>query len=268
MDLLTLAMAKAYSDSKGGYVEPAKVLTFDGNIEGKEQFSSDELGFFVKISNEVPDPDSIVSYTHVMEVNGEIIGGSIMQKGEFTLQGDSAIYTIQDYSEIINVIGAAQDVPEDGITKGLYVRYRTDTTMRGYVSRIELAEIIHTIDPKFLPPMSNGINIDLDKYGIGSVLLELFAQGGGNATLESVDGPEHLRNLWDVASDQPDADIILTMRVGVTVLVIRGVTKSFIDTQCTSLVFSTLLSDGGSSYLLNVQIMQLDRGATIILRVS
>ena len=226
-------------------------------------------------------PNEDMGSLYVAEVGGLELIGKFNEDANFELLFDGIAYPcplmLSGPNAFFGNMGllGADDTGEPFVglinNSGVLI-FAADTAEKhtiGIVSATKKEEkVVHTIDPKFLPPMSNGINIDLDKYGIGSVLLELFAQGGGNTTLESVDGPEHLRNLWDVASDQPDADIILTMRVGVTVLVIRGVTKSFIDTQCTSLVFSTLLSDGGSSYLLNVQIVQLDRGATIILRVS
>jgi hypothetical protein len=255
MDLLTLAMAKTYTDQKAGYAEENKI-TVDGSGERFDILGSGSATY-VKVSDEPID------LSHVDRIDYK----DLINKVEGTVTKENL-----NYVSIGGIEGVSVGDNELAVVYSFKANNELAPELVGTYAVYYLiafyTETIHTIDPKFLPPMSNGINIDLDKYGIGSVLLELFAQGGGNATLESVDGPEHLRNLWDVASDQPDADIILTMRVGVTVLVIRGVTKSFIDTQCTSLVFSTLLSDGGSSYLLNVQIMQLDRGATIILRVS
>ena len=114
-----------------------------------------------------------------------------------------------------------------------------------------------------------GVNIDLDKYGIGSALLGLFAQGGGTTTIENVDGDENTTNFWDKASSNPAADTVLLMSLEGITLFIRGVTKSVTaDAQCVSLSFSVLLSSGGTSYILNVQIVRVDAGATLVLKLS
>ena len=61
---IVLDEAKAYSDKKGGYTKPGKVLTFDGNLTGKTVFSE-----YVRVSSEIMDLTKVKKVT-LMVGNG------------------------------------------------------------------------------------------------------------------------------------------------------------------------------------------------------
>ena len=64
MDMITLAMAKAYCDSKGGY-ENSYSMTFDGNTEGKVTIPLMNGVSFVKVSNKVLSKEELLGATYV-----------------------------------------------------------------------------------------------------------------------------------------------------------------------------------------------------------
>ena len=82
MDMIALAMAKAYSDSKGGYTEN-KVLVNDGNTNGKETVNYNGMAY-VRIGDAIAvkditrflvfdgegDRDVLMEYCTITEDNG------------------------------------------------------------------------------------------------------------------------------------------------------------------------------------------------------
>lgn len=115
------------------------------------------------------------------------------------------------------------------------------------------------------------VAINLDRHGISAALLNLFAQGGGDTTLEDVTHEALGINFWDSASAAAASDIALTMVVENSTMIIRGITMvvNNYDGQCTSMSFSFLISSYETTYMLNAQIVRHDSGgASIYLKVS
>lgn len=136
MDMITLAMAKAYSDSKGGYSKPGKVLTYDGNKTGKPVIGD----IMVKISDNPIDLNAVESIT---------VAGVTVLKENFSVEGEDqgaalfmgGMVVVASYTEDV-------DVGDGNVaTKGVWVAH-SDT---GYVSKVVLAETIVPIDQKYLP---------------------------------------------------------------------------------------------------------------------
>ena len=75
MDMITLAMAKAYTDSKGGYIDK-QMLTYDGNTDGMETISYNAFTY-VRIGD-------AIDYKTVTEI-------TIMRDGETTVLGKDQI---------------------------------------------------------------------------------------------------------------------------------------------------------------------------------
>jgi hypothetical protein len=135
MDMITLAMAKAYADKKGGYTEP-NVFTFDGNPDGRPVYSK----YYVKISDKTPDSSTFVRARgfiggQPLEVTAEDCMATKIDERECIYYGDNLIILVSH--------------AENEVEEGTYVLCALDAD--SYVSYVEFAETIHPIDPKFLP---------------------------------------------------------------------------------------------------------------------
>lgn len=140
MDLMTLAMAKQYTNSQQlGYT---KELTWNGNIEGKQYF--EELGA-VKVSETAYDLSDVVSITGCD--NGEMM--------KWTLPNPDIVLNTEGGAQFLETDDGSGplviSVPKDsGIAlvlgiSGTWLRYISEDA---YIAGIEL---IHPIDPKYLP---------------------------------------------------------------------------------------------------------------------
>ena len=140
-DPVTYAMAKAYSDKKGGYVEPGKVYTFDGNADGKTAIpvSSEFVG--VKISNDTPSVEQITKVVFEADADGE----------HHVIEMTPEMWTVYTASGLKGLVldGALFVFVSDGSVheSGFYVV----TNESGYVSYVEFEETIHPIKPEYLP---------------------------------------------------------------------------------------------------------------------
>lgn len=129
MDLITLALAKKYTDEKAGYSEQ-NVFTFDGNTEGKLVVNN-----MVRVSTKKIDATTAVSVTGM--------AGGVEQtivKENMTI--DDGVLSFQGLCFVLCSNGEDEEYPV-----GVYVL----ATEEMYVSRVEFAETIHPIDPKFIP---------------------------------------------------------------------------------------------------------------------
>lgn len=132
-----------YESGGIGYTEPGKVYAFDGDASGKVVG-----GNLVKISDDAPDlkkTTKIVFYNGTeTEVSPDIY--TFIDEG---MQG----FTDPHNPDVIFI--ASIPVGDDEFPAGLYV-YCDDEL---YVSRIEFAETIHPIDPKYLPDVATKADI-------------------------------------------------------------------------------------------------------------
>lgn len=147
MDMITLAMAKAYSDSKGGYSEPSKAYTYDGILEGKEYVEAQPGKILVKISDEICYYDTIESVSLTGEKGSGTLGKEKLVFEELDEAGNIAILCNGlELGTIVNETFA------DVFSPGIWVLYEVnELTGITYVSKIQLTETIHPIDPKYLP---------------------------------------------------------------------------------------------------------------------
>ena len=139
MDILTLSMAKAYSDEKGGYTEK-KTLTNDGNNEGKESLDAVDIPT-VRIV-EVIDPYTITEVT--MLYNGETL---VFPKDQLVVTEHNDCETSVSVDGNIGVL-ILEENNNYGASAGTYVASAMEIGV--CVTRIE-TETIHPIDPKYLP---------------------------------------------------------------------------------------------------------------------
>lgn len=147
MDLITLAMAKKYTDEKAGYVEKP-VFTYDGNGE-----VVDINGLtFHRITDKFHDLNTLVkmegfAYGSKMEftadditITGETDTSVAVQEGTVKYAGNDMVFILA-----LKVLEGLEGVV--ALNTGVYV-FSTDDA---YVSYLEFAETIHPIDPKFIP---------------------------------------------------------------------------------------------------------------------
>lgn len=136
----TLEEAKKYTDSQRlGYTEP-NVLTFDGNPDNIVN------EYMVKISDNVYDLNSIVSITFQMgDKTNKFDKSVIIHNDELSVGTEEYPAMVASFGDVVaNILG---------IEPGTYFFYSVDpeSNEKYYVSRVEFAETVHQIDPKFIP---------------------------------------------------------------------------------------------------------------------
>lgn len=156
MDILTLAMAKAYTDSKGGY-DNSYSMTFDGNTEGKVMIPLMNGVSFVKVSNKVLSKEELLGATYVSfdgktiviaEKNifdNSAVGATTQFFGVMADNMTDAPVIVSSKACTINFGGVPVTVPNDG-TYFIYIMMGSAM----YVSSLS-NETIVPIDQKYLP---------------------------------------------------------------------------------------------------------------------
>ena len=138
---------------------PGKVFTFDGNTEGRIVIPLGSDYYCVKISDEVPDLHQI-SVVKMSDMAGneslldETINVIDVKAGDdsmFGAIGTAVLNRFETPYVVVITDTATSQIPETG----LYVLY-ADSDGGGYISRIEFAETITPIDPKYLPSGGGG----------------------------------------------------------------------------------------------------------------
>lgn len=213
MDMITLAMAKAYSDSKGGYTEK--------KTKKVEVFPNTTLEFADSYGN---------GYGYVEGLQPI----SLTDGKEYTVTFDGVEYRC--IAEVNTIAGTAQlgniclrDLIDGGVEPFFYDYFeglhchiisRTAGTHTIEIYYIEEEETIHPIDPKYLPSEAVPKIIDLTKFrcsiGAGSgpingVLLAMLmesAQTGGTAVRQS---QSDIDNLKEAVGTNPN--ILLQVNV-------------------------------------------------------
>lgn len=192
MDILTLAMAKAYTDSKQlASVEYAPRIEWDGNTAGKaEYYGYGEMGLF-KVSDTPMDLNKLTRIV-VSSQNGD--NEAFWQLGnanhgqianyadpEWGVTGVGAyVYSVTE--EFTYRYGFADHV----VPVGLYV-YSNGTE---WVSLLQFGEdVIHPIDPKYLP----------EGIGGGLPVVELSTTLTQDASLTAEENAK-LKTAWENGS--------------------------------------------------------------------
>lgn len=182
----TLEQAKAYTDSQRlGYTEPGKVYTFDGDTTGKVTFVSNGIQY-VRIAQEHIDPENITRIVVSMYGNIAEFG-----RGDFRISWNNrhdsySVMIPSDEQEVTIIFGYSKD-PDMWIF--------ADPNYNSFVVRVEYAETIHTIDPKYLPEggsaSPNPLVLNLTEYGfVRDTFFDHF-----NADIRDNPAPDGIYNL-------------------------------------------------------------------------
>lgn len=144
MDVLTLAMAKSYTDSKQlGHVEPALAYKWDGDRTGRARLVTGvyRTRDVYKISD---TPADLNNLTEIKYSNGETLAWEVR-----TIGGQQhAVVTDEWGDALYNECGSWVVSADDG----LYV-CRDDSN---WVSCIRFGDdVIHTIDKRLIPPLDS-----------------------------------------------------------------------------------------------------------------
>lgn len=144
MDMITLAMAKAYTDQKAGYTEPGKVYTFDGNAEETKKYGNIT---YAKIADTAPNLHNVTKAVYTAP-NGS------------TIEYSSEKLTVDDVESQGKIIGQRIKASLGGQTAAVIILDNTGLWVYaqpgyGYCSLIEFAETVHPIDQKFIPPVDS-----------------------------------------------------------------------------------------------------------------
>ena len=169
MGVLTLAMAKAYTDSQRlAYIETTEGLTFDGDRDGKES-----IGPCYKISD-VPINVDDVTEIAIRDNSSEVI----LSKDAFEINRafDNGITAISGRIESdsgsmegVWVLSVGDNATFEGtsVAKGTYV---CRAGSKVYVTEVRgvVIETIHPIDPKYIVLTSSSgkkFNLSVDDSG-------------------------------------------------------------------------------------------------------
>lgn len=141
MDMITLALAKQYTDSqKLAYTEGGGSLIWDGNTEGKEVYNEN----FVRVSTKALDLNEIATVT--LSENGEVTTIAASE-GNVIVDNGASLF-IADVPLIISVsVAGTADFAYFDVGTYLFTTPEADA----YVSSVTFKETIHPIDPKYLP---------------------------------------------------------------------------------------------------------------------
>ena len=151
-----LSMAKAYSDSKGGYVEPGKVYAFDGNLEGKEVFVINEAISLVKLSNDPLNLGNVRSFEKITINNQEWDTNINIEKYE---KNKFIVSSVDDDGTFCIMIGENQYIISvenmfgDIIARGTWILHGKIGKTVSYISEIQMSDTVRPIDQKYLPGM-------------------------------------------------------------------------------------------------------------------
>lgn len=166
-DPIMMAKINAMQKSGGMGRTEKTVLTFDGNIEGKEYLEALSV---VKISDEAIELDSIVSIATVfagltepvvytkekLTISSENGVGVAVAQGGYLSGAPLVVVVAEGFTE------ADENGVEHTVAKGTYACYANDEGLIHYTTRIE-CETIHPIDPKFIPGVCMPV-VEIDEF--------------------------------------------------------------------------------------------------------
>ena len=142
MDVITLAMAKAYTDKKAIGGEESHVFKWDAR-NGTDGLTTNTAGTYAKISNLTPTAaeleGGILDIAGLIQIDLSVSGGTIAQSGN--------AFALGQYLVIATV--AEGEYPESGI----YINVGLALEVYGQENPFVTLqwETIHPIDPKYLP---------------------------------------------------------------------------------------------------------------------
>lgn len=160
----TLTEAQAAGGS--GRVEPGRVIVDDGSLDGKEVHPAMD-GAFYKVTDEVLDLSKVKFVTGTVD-GMEMTTTYFATDNTMTANYLYPIMNGEVHDMFIVVVETADREADSGepVSAGTYI------LNTGAPWRIEFAETIHTIDPKFLPGGSGTVGEEV----WGSIIAEGFMQ--------------------------------------------------------------------------------------------
>lgn len=260
LDMLPYNMAKAYTDKVKA--EQDEFLTYLAKCGG--------IGFIP-----LQDDGKLVRYTNLnLGQNGASSGSSpdimnlIEGQNYFVVTETGGALCVCRYNRDGLYLGNGafafsngEDTGESFVYYELSGRaYYTDDNGGETLIVSEFLPEFHTIDKLFLPKtLANTIN--LDKYGIGAVILGLFASGGGTQTVEGA------TDFWDAVST--DRSIEFKLSVNGDWVYINGITivRSTLG-SCYQIGFAVMLNYSGIVYSITVNIQRSGDDAIITVKVA
>lgn len=184
MDMITLAMAKAYTDSKYDTKLVPGVLSFDGDVTGREVVTDGSGTSFVKILDRpIAESEFLgLTATHVDSNGGtpvhETVSASDLRIEPFFSEG---LFTVGVDEGLTLVISTPQavDVEDNHFSAGTWVLMREGDGLLVYISGIHgvLMEQV-TIKPEHLP----GVYLPVVELSYEQFNEILEAEGTGGVT--------------------------------------------------------------------------------------
>ena len=141
MDMMTLAMAKSYTDSQRLAYDNSKVITWDGDITDKP------TGWFTNLHKVMDDVLDLESITRVVL---SVYDGSTVEFTDFTIdrrEEQFGLLTLTPQQGAPDLVQISDGSYSPDIPKGTYL---LGNSAQMWISRVECADI-KTIEPKFLP---------------------------------------------------------------------------------------------------------------------
>ena len=186
MDAVTLALAKAYTNSQRlAYSEPAKTLTINREDVGT-RFptigSPGESAYqLVRISDSVMDLSKITEYTVCFDPElaaaAELPDRMVISEIEFTDYGDAQTINFNGVGAITS--GSGMETIEGTIITGTFTSVQMDETgkvMAWFTDFKFGAETIHPIDPKYLPAGGVGYTYEETVPILGETTIDVQPQ--------------------------------------------------------------------------------------------
>ena len=147
MDMITLAMAKAYTDKKAIGGEESHVFKWDAR-NGTDGLTTNTPGTYVKISNLTPTAAELeggaLNIADLIRVDLSTDSGTIIQSYNLIVLGSKYL---------VIALGTNAEYPEPGI----YISVDIALEMSGQENPFVTLqwETIHPIDQKFIPPVDS-----------------------------------------------------------------------------------------------------------------
>ena len=147
---------KNLNDGGYGYMETPTPMTWDGNTEGKEAFWMDEEYGLVKITDDVLDLAKITSITIKQDFTGN--GGEVREQTitNLIVEEEAGIGLLIDGEDGDSsyIVTQAPDIEEAMLpSSGTFLLYVKNGVVITHVSKVNFADTIHPIDPKYLPDL-------------------------------------------------------------------------------------------------------------------
>lgn len=160
MDMITLAMAKKYTDEKAGYASwDSGSITFDGDVSDKLNIPASELGFEVSNVSYVRFSEKSFPAKNIKQVGVRYANSTstLLEEFDITDMGEASFVFVKgdNIAPLLFIVDADTDM------HGIFARvaWKGDAmdSIGAYVNYISghITENVHPIDPKYIPAMDS-----------------------------------------------------------------------------------------------------------------